>query len=123
MPRFNPRNYKKLGFVAIYFCAVYLIVYGGFVYYQIERLKEIELIYELRTLRNAVIIFKFMNGRNPESFKELAVSNFELKKGDKRRYIPHNISDNGFIDPFGGRYDYNEKSGWVKTSSADHAEW
>lgn len=123
MLRFNPRSHKNIGMVVVCFGFVFVFLYGGILYYQTQRLKEVVLINELRTLRNTIVIFKFMNGRNPNSFQELADSSFKLGAGDKRRYVPQNIADSGFADPFGGHYVYDKDSGWVKTTSKDYNEW
>lgn len=89
--------------------------------------RESALKQELKVIRESIEIFKMRNGNYPEDLKELeskgymefggaAMKEFgiEYKKKDKL---------GRYLDPFGKPYNYNKKSGTVKSGEIKYGNW
>lgn len=101
----------------------------------IQRVKEVALTVELNTMRSAINYFVMMNGRLPESLKELIVKDILITKKDIAgkdytvmiigKYVESMSTDaQGYpSDPFGKRYQYDPKTGMVRSGAAGYERW
>lgn len=120
---YNIHRYRNDWLVGVLIIFVMGIIYGSVLLYQRSVVKEGALIYELRTIRMAVMTFKEVNKRYPTSLDELSDATFYTPSGAKRPYIPDYIIQRGIKDPFDNRYLYDPARGWVKSSTHGYERW
>jgi hypothetical protein len=121
---FNIRRQKHDWLVTAGIVVVLVSLYGTMIFEQRTRIREEALMYELLSLRYAVTIFNFTNGRNPENLQELLEKGFVDFKGNPKKYIPQNIAARkGLVDPFGNPYSYDKEGGWIRTSTEEYNWW
>jgi len=101
----------------------------------IQRVKEVALTVELNTIRSAINYFVMMNGRLPESLKELTSMDILITKKDIKgrdytvmiigKYVESMSTDvEGYpSDPFGNRYQYDPKTGLVRSGTTGYGKW
>ena len=117
------KRYKHDWLIAFGIIFVLLSIYGTMIYENIARIREETLIYELRSLRMAVATYSYINGKKPKNMDELAGAFYYAKNGTKKLLVPSHILKKGLKDPFGNAYMYDEKSGWVTTSTEKYKDW
>ena len=120
-------RYKHDWLVSLGIIFVIISIYGSMLYFRVTRLREEALIFELRSLRQAVIIHIYMNAEKPDDLETLIKARFKTADDVERSYIPQSIlKRNGsdkLIDPFGNNYIYNYKTGWINTTTNDYKMW
>lgn len=101
----------------------------------VRRVKEVALTVELGTMRSAINYFAVINGRLPESLKELTARDIMVTKKDITgkdytvmiigKYVESMSTDaDGHpADPFGNRYQYDRKTGLVRSGTAGYEKW
>lgn len=101
----------------------------------VRGVKEVALTVELNTMRSAINYFAIINGRLPESLKELASKDIMVTKRDITgkdytvmiigKYVESMSTDaQGYpADPFGNRYQYDPKTGLVRSGTAGYEKW
>lgn len=118
------RRYGSDWLVTIGILGVIVCLYGSLLFFNRERLREFEIMNELRAIRLSVATFNYVNGRNPADLNELIGSDFTTKSGIKREYIPKSmLVDGSLLDPFGNPYIYDVENGWVKSTTAKFENW
>jgi len=118
------RQYQSRWIVVIGLLCVFGSVYGAVVHYQRQDMQELALMYEVRTLRDAVVAFYYVNERFPESLGELAKAEFADAAGQKRFFLPERFrKQKEFTGPLGARYAYDPKTGSVKIQDGPYSEW
>lgn len=87
------------------------------------------LFFELQILRNSINLYKVVNSKNPSSLLALVTEVYELKNGSgasiTHRYLDGSpVDPDGSVrDPFGQAYQYDEKTGWLRSSSQGYEFW
>ncbi|MBU0505395.1 MAG: hypothetical protein ABII18_05545 [bacterium] len=124
MTKTSIRKYHYNWLVAFGIIAVLLGLYGNVLFHARSDYQEIQLLYELRTLRMATQTFQIAYGHKPGSFEELKKATFVDAKGKKRYYLPIKMrAQKELIDPFGKPYLYEAQTGWIKSSSINYTAW
>lgn len=88
--------------------------------------KDRILMYELESMRSAVITYKLLNKSNPSDLQQLVHMKYSFSLNEKdRQYLGNVHTDKeGFpIDPFGNRYVYDRTSGWVTSTTEGYKDW
>lgn len=96
------------------------------VYYQNKSGKQRTLFYQLQILRSSINLYKLINLKNPENLEALATEIYKFPgEGLTRRYIENApIDKNGnVVDPFGNKYYYDARTGWVRSSTSGYEFW
>lgn len=81
---------------------------------------------ELANIRSAITTYKTLNKANPPSLEALAKLNYSFEPGQiGRPYLEKvNLDEKGqILDPFGNPYKYDNKTGWVVSSSRGYKRW
>lgn len=115
--------------------SIFLLIAADRYASSVRRVKEVALTVELNTMRSAINHFAMMNGRLPESLKELIVKDIMVTKRDIKgkdytvmiigKYVESMTTDaEGYpADPFGNRYQYDPKTGLVRSGAAGYEKW
>lgn len=86
---------------------------------------------ELGNIRQAITFFRITKGKYPDSLYELAVSKVIFPHADPKEdifrdtYLSHYTVDDSrnIIDPFGLPFEYNSKSGEVRSRKKGFEKW
>lgn len=101
----------------------------------VKPVKEAALTVELANLRSAINFFAMTKGRLPASLKELIAVKAVAPKSDIEgrdyrieiigSYVQSMTADpEGYpTDPFGNRYDYDPKTGRVRSTTKGYEQW
>jgi hypothetical protein len=84
------------------------------------------LMYQLLSLRTSLNLFKSVMSRNPSDLKELGTAVFKFPgDADDRRFLNGPVLDakGAVLDPFGNPYDYDPKTGWVRSTTPGYTYW
>lgn len=88
--------------------------------------KQRALYYQLMLLRQGVNLFTIMEKRFPASLVELGAGSFKIEgNGVTHRYVDHFpiTPDGKVVDPFGNAYKYDQKLGWVMSTTPGYEFW
>lgn len=97
--------------------------------------REAALRSELVNIRTSIKLFRLSIGRNPESLKEMLEKDVMLpaRVGKdaltgsifKHKYLMHNAvdSEGNILDAFGSRFEYDPKTGEVRTTTKGYEKW
>ncbi len=99
---------------------------GSNVYYQQKSGKQRTMFYQLQILRNSVNLFKVIKQRSPNDLRELASSVYKFPGEDlTRRFIENApLNEKGeVVDPFGGKYYFDNVTGWIRSSTTGYEFW
>lgn len=79
---------------------------------------------ELSMLRSAVMTYKMINKRNPDSLGDLVATTYKADSVEKPYLdtLP-GLVEGRVVDPFGAPYAYDPESGWLQSSSPDYRSW
>ncbi len=132
---------KASGFTALD-AAITLCLIGilmGVVIPRYERVakaaRETALRTELTNIRTGIKLFRLLNRRNPVSLKEMVERNVILPGrigGDpftssiyEQKYLMHNAVDEegNILDSFGNKFEYDPKTGGVRTTTEGYEAW
>ena len=82
------------------------------------------MVQELSMLRSSLTLYKTVNHVNAPSLEDLAASEYEVGDG-KRPYVDRLplSKDGNIIDPFGNKYEYDPKTGWVSSTTSGFERW
>ncbi|MFH1654323.1 MAG: hypothetical protein ABIE74_09775 [Pseudomonadota bacterium] len=117
------RRYKYDWLVSLGIIFILAVVYGSLIIGNLNRFKELSLIYELRTLRFAVATFYLYNARAPNDFTELETAKHKMIGGSEY-YLPERMRKQGAVkDPFGHPYVYSPINGWINSTTKEYVEW
>lgn len=116
-------RYQKDWLIVLGVVMVIAGMYGTLIFVQKNRLIEVTVINELRSMRLAVAAFYYANGRSPKDLQELADGTYEARDGKKKGFLPKNVTERGLKDPMGRPYAYDADTGWVKSSSEKYINW
>ena len=106
-----------------------ILAYYGFQKYSnmMVESRESALKQELKVIRESVEIFKIRNGRYPDSLKELETKGYVEFGGAalKEFGLEYKKKDSmgRYLDPFGKPYNYNKKSGRIKSITDKYSSW
>jgi len=109
--------------------SVLLGIFGYFSNSLLRRGREEALRNELNNIRISIELYRVINGRLPNNLAELMDQNLTLENESgiilKKEYLqPFRIDqEGGLLDPFMGRYNYNQRTGLVKSESRGYQEW
>lgn len=90
--------------------------------------RETALRIELSNIRTSIILYLTLNRRYPASLKDMVTDKYTLPTGNnvvKYKYIEGMAVDNDGnpLDPFGAPFNYDRKTGWVKSSTTGYESW
>jgi hypothetical protein len=82
------------------------------------------LINEVGMLRSALLQYKILNHRNPETLKQLTTDAYTID-GKSHPFLEKlSMNQEGkAVDPFGHIYAYDAKSGWVASTTPGCERW
>ncbi|HPQ80597.1 MAG TPA: hypothetical protein PLZ86_02620 [bacterium] len=89
-------------------------------------INERAMYYQLQSIRKSIDLFRTVEGRNPESLKELASESFSFSKEELQRpYLitPAPDARGLFPDVFGNYFDYDPKTGRVISRTPGYEGW
>ncbi len=121
--------------LALILVSVFLLIAADRYASSVRRVKEVALTVELNTMRSAINYFAIINGRLPESLKELTAKDILVTKKDVTgkdytvmiigKYVESMSTDaEGYpADPFGNRYQYDPKTGLVRSGTSGYERW
>lgn len=126
MPLKKLRRNQLEHLVVIVVILVVGLLVGANIYYQRLEARQRALFYQLQIIRNAINVHKIIEKRNPVSLTELAHGIYKFP-GDKltKKYMTNVPFDKegGLVDPFGNRYIYDHKTGWVRSATPGYEMW
>ncbi len=97
--------------------------------------RETALKAELTNIRTTIKLFRLLNGRYPESLREMTEKKILVPAGaakdtfsrsifDDRYLLPNSVDSQGNItDAFGSRYVYDAAKGTVRSGTSGYEEW
>jgi len=98
-----------------------------------DEARETALKAELTNIRTTVKLFRLLNGRHPESLRELTEKNILMPADkesfsgsilDDRYLLPNAVDAEGNItDAFGSRYVYDPGNGTVRSGTSGYENW
>lgn len=83
---------------------------------------EQAMIYQLKQLRTAVQIYEKMQKSLPSELKTVMTVTVNGKAVPIQWTLQKDTAGN-LVDPFGGLYQYDKKSGWVKSGTQGYESW
>ncbi len=111
--------------LAVVFVAILAFFINSY-YLEQKVYKQKALHYQLMILRQGVNMYNLVNRDFPDNLAKLATSTYRLPGEDINRvYIERfPISTNGkLLDPFGNPYAYEQKHGWVMSTTPGYDYW
>jgi len=121
----KPRAKFEWVIIAVVLVAAIVVAFG--IYTKRDNLgKSKLLISELEGLRSAVQMYKTMNKANPPSLTALTKLNYSFEPGQAGKpYLnSSNITEKGdVLDPFGNPYKYDNRTGWIVSTSKGFEKW
>lgn len=114
---------------------ILLLVFVDRFYVSVKPIKEIAMRMELANLRSAITNYTLYNKKLPGTLKELfekkaaspkhSIEGAEFRVEFHGKYIEGMTMDNDGLplDPFGGRYSYNSKTGMVRSGTSGYETW
>ena len=72
---------------------------------------------DLLNIRTSILLYKMVNKQNPKSLEILAKATFKFPNSDLNQKYLNNVKlvDDKLLDPFGKLYDYDPKTGRIKS--------
>ena len=112
--------------VVIVVVLVVAFLVGANIYYQRLDTRQKALFYQLQIMRNAINLYKIVEKKNPGSLVELGEGMYTFP-GDKetKKFLlnaPFN-KDGEMVDPFDSVYMYDNRTGWVRSSTNGYEMW
>jgi len=121
----KPRAKFEWVIIAVVLVAAIVVAFG--IYGKRDNLNKSKLlISELENVRSAVQMYKTMNKANPPSLTSLTKLNYSFEPGQAGRpYLNSNAvnSKGDMVDPFGNPYKYDNKTGWVVSTTKGFEKW
>ena len=126
MPINRPKRNQLEQIVFIVVVLVVAFLVGASIYYQRQEARQRALFYQLQIIRSAVNLYKIVEKRNPANLTELARGIYKFAGDRETRKFMTNVpfgKEGGLVDPFGNKYFYDYKTGWVRSSTHGYEMW
>jgi hypothetical protein len=120
----NKRNVERVVFVAVAILTVGVLIAS--INFERRMSNQKLLFYQLQAIRTSINLYKAIEKSNPSSLIELNRAEYEFPdESIKRRFleVPCDSLQGGCNDPFGNPYFYDNKTGWVRSSTSGYALW
>ncbi len=90
--------------------------------------REVALRIELSNIRTAITLYITLNRRYPANLRDMVRDGYTLPTGSgliKYKYIEGMAvdKDGNLLDTFGAPFNYERKTGWVKSSTKGYESW
>lgn len=137
----KPRLFEEKGrtlfetLLIIIFVSFLMLIAADRYINSVKSVRETALMIELSNLRNAVTYYTMFNKRLPASLKELVKENIVITEKDIEgaefkiavlgKYVESMTTDSegNPTDPFGNRFEFDAKTGRVRSTTGGYENW
>ena len=118
------RNYERLSLVVIAVLTLGIMIAS--IHFERKLSNQKSLFYQLQAIRTAVSLYKVINNTLPSDLYALFESEYEFAgENVPRRYLQGATVDDKrhILDPFGSPYNYDARTGWVRSVTSGYEYW
>ncbi len=118
------RKYERVALIVI--AVLTMAIMGVAIYFERQLSNQKAMFYQLQALRTSVNLYKAINKKNPTTLRALVNEEFKFPNEEiPRRYLQSPLLDEKgeVVDPFDHTYEYDSKTGWIRSSTAGYEYW